>query len=106
MMFMKKPCKNCPYLRGKTYLHPERGVDLAELVYNEYNSFICHETLEDDDEGEDGFYIGDDSLVCAGFLSLQHIENGSTLYDEDGFMPSDAVYDGVYEMMDAYERGE
>lgn len=103
--FMKKPCEHCPYRRDvKPFLHPKRGEDLAYLAQNPYNTFPCHKTLDHDDEGET--VITNQSKICAGFLTLQHNENGRTFYDSDGFVPADNCYEGSYEMSDAYQGDE
>lgn len=77
---------------------------MAYIAQNPYNSFVCHKTTvsSDDDDGER--HCTPQSKICAGFLSLQHNENGETLYDEDGFEPSPLVYESSYEMSEAYER--
>jgi hypothetical protein len=103
--FMKKPCEQCPYRHDvKPFLHPRRGVELAFLAQNPYSSFHCHKTTVscDDDSGEN--YAGSESKMCAGFLSLQHNENGRTFYDEDGFEPSPLAYGSSDDMMDAYDE--
>ena len=102
--FVKKPCSQCPYRRDvKPFLTPERGEELAYHAQNPYNVFHCHKTLEHSDDCEGGTYAGERSKICAGFLTLQHNENGRTSYDSDGFKPSDNVYDDAFEMSQAYE---
>jgi len=103
--FMKKPCKHCPYLRTvKPFLTPERGEELAYITQNPYNTFDCHKTLDYNDEEIDEPSRVQNTKVCAGFLSLQHFENGETFYDDEGFIPDGNVYSEVYEMIDAYEE--
>lgn len=100
--FVKKPCAQCPYRKDvKPYLTPERGEELAYAATNPYNTFHCHKTLESDD---DDTYVGDKSKICAGFLTLQHHENGKTFYDDQGFQRSENVYEDCYEMIDAYDQ--
>lgn len=102
--FVKKPCQHCPYRTDvKPFLTPERGEELANFALNPYNNFSCHKTLESDDEDT---YVGENSKVCAGFLTLMHNENGKTPYDQDGFTPSDNVYSDSWEMTAAYENEE
>jgi hypothetical protein len=104
--FMKKPCEHCPYRKDvKPFLHRERGEELAFIAQNRYQSFPCHKTTESDDsdESEGEMLVTAKSKMCAGFLSLQHNENGRTDYDADGFEPSPLVYETSYEMADAYE---
>jgi hypothetical protein len=103
--FMKKPCEHCPYREDvKPFLTPARGEELAYIAHNPYNTFHCHKTTESEDDGEGGRMAVNTSQVCAGFLSLQHNENGETPYDEDGFEPSDLVYCDSFEMAQAYEE--
>ena len=101
--FVKKPCAHCPYRRDVTpFLRPERAEELANAACNPYSVFTCHKTLEHDDEGET--YAGQNSQVCAGFLTLQHHMNGGTSYDRDGFVPSKNCYEDSWEMIEAYEE--
>ena len=107
--FMKKPCEHCPYRHDvKPFLHPKRGADLAYLAQNPYSSFHCHKTTESDDsdESEGKMLVTAKSKMCAGFLSLQHNENGRTFYDEDGFEPSPLAYESSDDMMDAYDEDD
>ena len=108
--FMKKPCSSCPFRHDvKPFLTPERGEELANSASNPYNTFHCHKTLEyddDDDNGDGDTFIGEHSKLCAGFLTLQHNENGSTAYDDDGFEPSPLVYSDSWEMEQAYQGDE
>ena len=105
--FMKKPCEHCPYRHDvKPFLHPQRGDELAFAAQNPYQSFPCHKTTVSDDSDEGEMLVTPKSKMCAGFLSLQHNENGSTAYDTDGFEPSPLVYETSYEMSDAYGEGD
>lgn len=97
--FRKTPCEHCPYRRDvKPFLTPERGEELAFHSTNPYNSFPCHKTTE---EGEDGFEMVavETSQECAGFLSMVVNENGNEI---EGFTPSGLVYSDAWEMCDAY----
>ncbi|PDT15857.1 hypothetical protein CO670_15280 [Rhizobium sp. J15] len=99
--FMKEPCAHCPYRRDvRPFLRIERGYELAFLAQNKYNEFFCHKTLDhDDEEGET--CIGEKSLICAGFLTLQINESGARV--PNGFEPSILAYDNTHEMQEAYE---
>lgn len=102
--YIKKPCAHCPFrIDVKPFLHPERAEELAYAAQNPYSTFTCHKTLEYDEEEDDNF-TGEESKVCAGFLTLQHFELGETSYGEDGFEPSDNCYEGSHEMVEAYEE--
>jgi hypothetical protein len=99
--YMKQPCKHCPYRQDvKPFLRASRGEELAYHAQNPYNSFPCHKTTVSDDD-EDERYCNDETKECAGFMTLQHIENDNTL--PDGFIPNyDVVYGDIYEMIDSY----
>lgn len=98
--FVKKPCQHCPFRRDvKPFLHPERAAEISELSWNPYNSFTCHKTLEHDEEEGDTI-VTEDSLECAGFLSMQ-IEYGGKGCPE-GFKPAENVYSDPDEMIEAY----
>lgn len=104
--FMKKPCIHCPFRNDvKPFLHPDRGAELAIHASIPYNSFPCHKTTESDEDSEEGEMMCTESTKeCAGFMTLQAVENGEDILPE-GFKPSyNIVYDGIYEMMDAYEN--
>jgi len=101
--FVKKPCAHCPYRRDVTpFLHPERAEELACLTENPYSEFMCHKTLdyEDCEDGEPA--MSEESLTCAGFLSMQIEWSGRRC--PDGFTPSENVYSEPYEMIQAYEE--
>lgn len=99
--FVKEPCKHCPFRRDvKPFLHPSRAEEIAYLTENRYSEFHCHKTLDHDDEDGETF-AGRDSLICAGFLSMQ-IEWGG-VGCPDGFTPSGDVYSEPFEMIGEYE---
>jgi len=105
--FIKKPCPQCPYRHDiKPFLTAERGEELAFAPQNPFNTFPCHKTTEEDEEGET--YTGERSKECAGFLTLRANELGEDeVYEcaEEGFKPSyELVYGDSYEMADAYEE--
>lgn len=106
--FVKIPCKHCPFRKDvKPFLHPKRGEELAFHVQNPYNTFPCHKTTEYDEEaneGEGDMVVTEDSLECAGFLTLRAVELGEDTCPE-GFVPSyDLVYSDSWDMVDAYEN--
>lgn len=100
--FTKKPCQHCPYLRSvRPFLTPARGEELAYITENQYSSFHCHKTLgHDEDEGDT--MVVPESLICAGFLSMQ--VNWGGVDCPDGFTPSNEVYSEPYEMVAAYDE--
>lgn len=99
--FIKKPCQHCPYRKDvKPFLTPERGTELAFNAAFHHKKFHCHKTV-DYSNNSDGA-ITKKTQLCAGFLSLQHNETGSTAYDDEGFEPSDLVYSSSREMAIAY----
>ncbi len=110
MSFVKKPCKHCPFRHDvKPFLTAERGTELAFHVQNPYNSFPCHKTTEFDEDanfGEGDMVVTEQSLECAGFLTLRAVELGEDTCPE-GFIPSyDVVYPDSWDMVDAYEAAE
>jgi len=104
--YCKKPCKNCPFRNDvKPYLTNEFAEELAYSTQNPYNSFSCHKTTEYDEDTED-MEVTKYSKECAGFITMQIIENWEHITPE-GFKPNyDIVYDGVWDMINAYEERE
>lgn len=99
--FMKEPCQHCPYRRDvRPFLRVERAEELAYLAHNRYADFVCHKTIEHDDDTGEGI-VTRKSLTCAGFLTLQICDGGSP--QPEGFEPSDLVYESSCEMVEAYE---
>lgn len=98
---MKTPCKHCPYRHDvKPFVTQERHEELAYHASNPYNSFPCHKTTEYDDDTDD-MEVVETSKECAGFMALQHFENGNRL--PDGFIPSDTVYGCIDDMIYNYD---
>lgn len=69
---MKKPCKDCPFLKGSSTnrtLHPHRIAGIIEDIRND-KSFTCHKTLP---------YYGEKSAKkeehCAGALIMLEKED-------------------------------
>lgn len=42
---LKTPCKDCPFLQGKSYLNPDRAYEIAEYTVQDNTMFSCHKTL-------------------------------------------------------------
>ena len=106
--FMKKPCEHCPYRHDvKPFLTAERGIDLAYHATNPFNYFHCHKTTEADENSEEGeMLVTNNSKLCAGFLTLQAIENDGCGFEDDGFETSyELVYSEAHDMASAYEEG-
>ena len=102
--FIKKPCKHCPFRNDvKPYLHPERAAEIAYSVQNRYNDFLCHKTIEHDEDSDDGeMLVTENSKTCAGFLTLRAQEGMRIPKD---FKPSwDICYTDPYDMYQAYEE--
>lgn len=102
--FCKKPCKHCPFRNDvKPFLTAERGEELAYLTQNKYNIFPCHKTTKYNEYSEN-MEIVQKTKMCAGFLTMQMIENGDKFIPE-GFEPSfELVYESILDMIDAYEN--
>jgi hypothetical protein len=102
MSFVKKPCIHCPYRRDvRPFLHLKRGYELARIAQNKYSQFFCHKTLGHDDVGDGDTIVAPESLLCAGFLTMQVNETGAK--GPAGFEPSNLAYDSSEEMEAAYE---
>lgn len=73
---LKTPCKNCPFRNDETRIRfacRERAEEIEEQAYR--RGFPCHKSAEyqeDDDYGDGGgYYAGDNSQHCAGYLIMQ-----------------------------------
>lgn len=48
LMDMKKPCKDCPFIKGSSTnrtLRPDRMTEIKEALLYEQATFTCHKTL-------------------------------------------------------------
>ncbi len=104
--YCKKPCKMCPFRSDVDFkFRAERAEDFAYMAQNPYNTFVCHETAEideDDDYGSGDYVFGEKSKHCHGFLALQVAECGED-YAPEGFVPDySKCYSNVYDMIDKY----
>lgn len=96
---MEKACEHCPYRHDvKPYLTPQRGEELAYHAQNPYNSFPCHKTTVDEDDGDERLCTNN-SKECAGFLSLQINEGAQK---PKGFEVDKNAYDSTWNMLSAY----
>lgn len=43
---LKRPCRECPFLKGRSYLHSERAREIAEVTLVGDKTFTCHKTLD------------------------------------------------------------
>ncbi len=104
--FCKKPCKHCPFRKDvKPFLTLDFAEELAYSTQNPYNYFPCHKTTEYNEDLDD-MEATNESLECAGFITMQIIENGEE-YAPKGFTPDyDLIYDGAFDMIQAYEESE
>lgn len=99
---MKKPCKDCPFLRSREpFLHPDRAYEIAEAANHRWNTFTCHKTLDYDDENDE-MYTGETSKECAGFLTLKAKLIGMDAVPDDFEPAFDEVYDDEGDMENAY----
>lgn len=80
---LKTPCKNCPFRNDATRIRfacAERAKEIEESAYR--RGFPCHlsaEAVEDDDtwDGESGgYYAGENSQHCVGYIIMQIKEGG------------------------------
>lgn len=62
-----RPCSNCPWNpRARGFLHPDRAEDIADTARYGTDDFLCHKSVEHDEDGEHAPGAGDDNL-CAGY---------------------------------------
>lgn len=106
---LKKPCKNCPFLKDKTKaidLHPDRvpGI-IQDLLTGEASSFMCHKTVYNPKTGGTHVEADDEAVYlqsgneqqCAGSIiamqkrnhntQLMQIMGGLGVYNEEDFKP-------------------
>lgn len=99
---IKKPCRECPFRKTSSYLHPGRARELAENATSDDGSaFWCHKTLRERPK-----------MQCGGMAifgqKLGHrnqamrIAVGLGLYRPDELLPH---YDLVYDSVQAMEAG-
>jgi hypothetical protein len=118
---LKTPCKNCPFRNDATRIRfacRERANEIEEQAYR--RGFPCHksaEYVEGDDYGDSGgYYAGEQSQHCAGYLIMQAKEAAGTPWP--GIQNSDVLlnkieaqldfnapaFDSVEEFLNANER--
>jgi hypothetical protein len=78
---MKRPCKDCPFLKGTTMvLNAGRMTDIAQSLADDHNVFPCHKTTNAtrDDEGDEGAGYAYDGTeqACMGALAFTLREHG------------------------------
>jgi len=64
---LKKPCSNCPFLKSSAAIPRRKGrlESIVEgLLQDDLSTFICHKTLQREDEDEGPVYDGE--RMCAG----------------------------------------
>lgn len=72
---MMRPCTNCPFRTDAVairFANRERAEEIEESAYR--YGFPCHETavhVEDDEDGSDGYHMGDQSQHCVGYTIMQ-----------------------------------
>lgn len=75
---LKKPCQNCPFLKGTPMrLLPERAKEVLDNMLS-YNGgyFACHKTTESDEEGD--AQATTNSSHCAGALIFAEKQGNAT----------------------------
>jgi hypothetical protein len=79
---MKRPCAKCPFLRGATYLRKQRALEITTALLAG-KVFWCHETVNYDEEDEEGDPVPDTSRgkFCVGALLTMENEGGAGCYE-------------------------
>ena len=97
-----RPCKECPFKKDKSYLHPERALEIAELAVCGDKTFICHKT------------IGGSEQHCAGALlmsekhgrrnSMHQIAYRLGLYQPESLDAEAEIYETPEQMMQGHAQ--
>lgn len=105
---LRKPCPQCPFRQGQTFLHPKRAEEIALAVAKDNKTFTCHKTLDQREI---------DQQMCAGAAAfvrklnapnqmLQIAERLGLLDPDQLLADADAeVYDSVDAMTEAHRNG-
>lgn len=114
---MRKPCAQCPFVRGGLRLSPDRAERLGGQIVDIDGSpgrgeFVCHKTAETDEDG-DLVAKSSGSLHCAGALIFAEKQEAPTqmmrIADRLGFYDAskldktsfERVFDDLEEMIEA-----
>lgn len=65
---LTKPCKDCPFLKEKSYLTNERASEIS-ISLTQDKTFSCHKTNDSDEETGEGIET-EKSEHCAGAMIL------------------------------------
>lgn len=109
---LRKPCRDCPFLRGRGYLHPQRAEQIANYVLRDDKTFACHKHLKG--HGEDGEAIQSTTdQHCAGALLMDKKAGHPNamirfarmlgIYDADQLKDAD-IYETAEEMRDGHDH--
>lgn len=100
---LKRPCKECPFLKGKRYLHPERAESIANYALKENKTFVCHKTIDASEQQH-----------CAGALimsekhgrpnAMHQIAQRLGIYRPENLDLSADVYANAEDMMKGHAR--
>lgn len=111
MFDLKRPCKNCPFLKSQGHLFRLGEERVRGIV--DAPAFQCHKTLDfDADDGEGR--AGDQPQQCAGLMALLHKEGRANQimrvaerisnFDASKIDAS-GVYDSTEDAIAAHEEG-
>ena len=112
---LKKPCADCPFRTDVTpYLHLERAEEIVDGLTHQQQTFTCHKTNSQSDDGET--IETEDSQHCAGALiMLEKMEQPNQMmrwmerigyYDRTKLDMQANVYGDGQDMLEAYEAEE
>lgn len=96
---LKRPCKQCPFLRGNSFLHPERAREIANYALTDNETFVCHKTIDKKEQH------------CAGALllserhgrpnAMHQIAQRLGIYKPEELLDAD-IYESAEEMKDGH----
>ncbi len=107
---LKRPCKDCPFLKSNGYLRRTRAIEIAEVLRNDA-SFSCHKTVDYSVDSEHRSCEHDS--FCAGALVV--MDNEDNLFMNvlprlgallDDFRPEELRgHDDAFESLEAFIEG-
>lgn len=104
MFNLKKPCKDCPFLKNSDMRHslmPGRLEDIiSDLLSNDYKNFRCHKTIDYANQDESGELIRspEEQLCYGSMIFLQKIGRPSVI-QRFGYVTGEINFKEITEQM-------
>lgn len=81
---LKRPCRDCPFLKTSGYLRQDRAAEIAHALQNDA-SFACHKTVDYDEEDFDARDHSSSTTSRLSSISYQECSAGSLVVSKDRF---------------------